>query len=588
MLLGLNSLVETIAPTATLHDTACLLINNLDLAIDNDILVILVEHGVSLEQLLESMHALALQCIVGKHLVLLVQALLVGDTGLVLKRRHLRSDVGQYKELVIIDLGGEPCSSLIGKVGTVELLVYHKVERFDGLGHTAVVVLHIHLLGTLQTRLDAILREIFDKRLVLGESLERTEKSKEALSLQLLSLLGICLFLCGADFLACLGKEFGSLLALNFIETLNEGLELLEHLVVALGDRARDDKWGTGIVNQYRVDLIDDGVVVAALHKVGRRNCHIVTQIVEAELIVGTKGNISLISLATGLRIGLVLIDTIYTKSIEHIEWAHPLGVTLGQIVIDGHHVYTVAGERIEEYWQSSHESLTLTSSHLGNLTLMEGDTTENLHIVVYHIPLHLVTSGRPLVVVNGLVAIDGDKVVGRIGSQFTVEIVGNNHSLLVLGKAAGGILDDAIGNRHNIVEGLLVLLERVLLKTVYLVENLFTLINRSFLDGGTQLGYLLFLCQGSILHILLYLLGLGTQFVVAQGLDGRVCFLYLFYKGLDEFHVAGGLVSKQRLQNFVEIHCLYYFIYYLDNHVQRYEYFRTIMHYLPYFNHTQ
>ena len=65
MLLGLNSLVETIAPAATLHDTACLLINNLDLAIDNDILVILVEHGVSLEQLLESMHALALQGIVG-------------------------------------------------------------------------------------------------------------------------------------------------------------------------------------------------------------------------------------------------------------------------------------------------------------------------------------------------------------------------------------------------------------------------------------------------------------------------------------------------------------------------------------------
>ena len=264
MLLGLNSLVETIAPTATLHDTACLLINNLDLAIDNDILVILVEHGVSLEQLLESMHALTLQCIVGKQLVLLVQALLVGDTGLALKRRHLRSDVGQYKELVIIDLGGEPCSSLIGKVGTVELLVYHKIERLDGLGHTAVVVLHIHLLGTLQTRLDAILREIFDKRLVLGESLEGTEKSEEALSLQLLSLLGISLFLCGADFLACLGKEFGSLLALNFIETLNEGLELLEHLVVALGDRARDDKWGTGIVNQHRVDLIDDGVVVAA------------------------------------------------------------------------------------------------------------------------------------------------------------------------------------------------------------------------------------------------------------------------------------------------------------------------------------
>ena len=98
----------------------------------------------------------------------------------------------------------------------------------------------------------------------------------------------------------CLGisQILGGQLALNAYQLLNQWLIFLEHLVVALGDRTRDDKRCTGIVDQHRIDLIDDGVVMCALYQVGWRNGHVVAQIVETELVVSTEGDIGLISLA--------------------------------------------------------------------------------------------------------------------------------------------------------------------------------------------------------------------------------------------------------------------------------------------------
>ena len=58
MLLSLDSLVETIAPTASFHDTSSLLIDNLHLSVHYDVLVITIEHRVCLEQLLDGMYAL--------------------------------------------------------------------------------------------------------------------------------------------------------------------------------------------------------------------------------------------------------------------------------------------------------------------------------------------------------------------------------------------------------------------------------------------------------------------------------------------------------------------------------------------------
>ena len=126
MLLGLDSLMETVAPAASFHDTSCLLIHNLHLTVDNDIFVVLVEHGVGLEQLLQGVHTLALHGIVVEQCVLLVETLLIAEL-FVFESRKLRCDVGQHEELLVVHLLGEPFRTLVGEVARVEFLVNHEV-----------------------------------------------------------------------------------------------------------------------------------------------------------------------------------------------------------------------------------------------------------------------------------------------------------------------------------------------------------------------------------------------------------------------------------------------------------------------------
>ena len=78
--LCLDSLVQTIAVAATFHNTAGLLIHNLHLAfLVNDIFIIAVEEGVSLQQLGYGVHTLCLERIVLEQLVALCHLLFVGE-----------------------------------------------------------------------------------------------------------------------------------------------------------------------------------------------------------------------------------------------------------------------------------------------------------------------------------------------------------------------------------------------------------------------------------------------------------------------------------------------------------------------------
>ena len=85
--------------------------------------------------------------------------------------------------------------------------------------------------------------------------------------------------------------------------------------------------------------------------------------------------------------------------------------------------MYAVACEGVKEYWERSHQGLTFTSGHLSNLTLVEHHATYELHIIVGHIPLNHVAACHPLVLVNGVVAVNCHKV--KLGGQMTVKISG-------------------------------------------------------------------------------------------------------------------------------------------------------------------
>ena len=65
-----HSLVQTIRPAATFHDTAGLLIDNLHLVVIDDIVHILLEQRVCFEQLVHGVYALGLDREIGQNIIL--------------------------------------------------------------------------------------------------------------------------------------------------------------------------------------------------------------------------------------------------------------------------------------------------------------------------------------------------------------------------------------------------------------------------------------------------------------------------------------------------------------------------------------
>ena len=390
--------------------------------------------------------------------------------------------------------------TLIGKVGTVLLLIDHEVQRFHALRHALVVVLHVDFLRGQHTRLDTRFREELDEGLILGQSLMAAIQSKETLCQHIL----VTRLLTFGNQILRLGQELGSQLALYVDKSLYERLVLLELLVFALRHGTRNNQGSTGIVDQHGVHLIDDGIVMRTLHEVGGVGSHVVTKVVETKLVVRTKGDVCHISLATSLAIGLMLIDAVYAESMEHIERSHPLRVTLGQIVVDCHHMHAITRQRIEEHRQGSHEGLTFTRCHFRNLTLMQNGTTKELHVVVNHVPLRLVASGHPVVVVDGFVAFDIHEIVA--GSQFTVKIGSSDLDVLVIRKALGCTLHDGEGDGAHLFESLLKHLQYLFLQFVDLCKDGRTVLNLSFFNLCLQVGNLLAQVRRSTLHLLLNL----------------------------------------------------------------------------------
>src|SRR5207237_934205 len=70
----------------------------------------------------------------------------------------------------------------------------------------------------------------------------------------------------------------------------------------AVVERTGDDQRRTRLVDQDRVDFVDDGVEVAALDHVLQAVLHVVAQVVEAVFVVGAVGDIARIGfLALGI-----------------------------------------------------------------------------------------------------------------------------------------------------------------------------------------------------------------------------------------------------------------------------------------------
>ena len=111
---------------------------------------------------------------------------------------------------------------------------------------------------------------------------------------------------------------------------------------------------------------------------------HVVAQVIEAELGVGAVGDVGLIGRALKLERHVVLQQTDGHAQIL-VDAAHPLGVALSQIVVNGNDVHTLAGDGVEVAGQRGDERLALAGLHLGNVALVKRHGTDELHVEVAH-----------------------------------------------------------------------------------------------------------------------------------------------------------------------------------------------------------
>ena len=139
---------------------------------------------------------------------------------------------------------------------------------------------------------------------------------------------------------------------------------------------------------------------VRALGGPGQVDHHVVTQVIEPELVVGSVSDIRPVGLPPsdrsevaqagviqiGVRVeqvGGVVLQHAHAEAQRVVYGPHPLGVALGQVVVHGDQMGTVALQRIEVEGQRSHQRLPLTGLHLRDLALMKDDTAQYLHVEV-------------------------------------------------------------------------------------------------------------------------------------------------------------------------------------------------------------
>ena len=131
---------------------------------------------------------------------------------------------------------------------------------------------------------------------------------------------------------------------------------------------------------RIEVDLVDDGVDVAALHHVLEPVLHVVAQIVEAELVVGAVGDVAVVG-ALALLVVEAVHDDADREAEEFVDLPHPLGVALGEIVVDGDDVDAAAGERVEIDREGGDQGLAFAGLHLGDAALVQHHAADQLDV---------------------------------------------------------------------------------------------------------------------------------------------------------------------------------------------------------------
>ena len=154
------------------------------------------------------------------------------------------------------------------------------------------------------------------------------------------------------------------------------------HLVKVggLGALTRDDKGSSRLVDKDGVHLVNDCEVMSTLYHSLLVNNHVVTEVVEAKLVVGTVCDVGSVCLTLFVTL-LTVNDKTCGKAKEAVYTAHLVRVTLCKVVVNRYDMHALAAECVKVCGQGSNECLTFTCLHLCDTTLVEKNTTDELYL---------------------------------------------------------------------------------------------------------------------------------------------------------------------------------------------------------------
>ena len=548
LLLALDGLVQSIAVAAPFEDTAGLLVHDLHLAVHHHVLHVVLVEGVSADQLVHRVDALALDREIAQQFILAF-GLLLGARAALLDVGDAAAHVGHDEEGGVVHITADQVNPFLGELDAMLLLVDGEVQLGIHLRHVLALVLQVEVLRLLQVRAHAVLAEELDQGTVLRQCAVGTQQGHAAFLQLVLARRSTV----GQPFQVLLrfGQQLGHQLALCVVEALHTGLVLVELVHLALRCGAADDERCTRIVHEHAVHLIHDGEVVLALHEGRGGMRHVVAQVVEAEFVVGAVGDIGHVGVAAIGAVGLVLVDAVHPHAVELVQGSHPFCIALGQVIVHGNHVYTATGQGVEEDGQGAHQGLALTGAHLGDLPRVQGHTTDQLHIVVEHVPGHGVASGRPGVLPDGCIPFDADGIRALDG-ELAVHVGGAHAQFAVLLEATRRFLHHGEGFGQYLQQHGLDVLQTGLLQLVDVLVAPFALVDvhlRVGVDLGAQGVHLVVVRFRALLDACFQVGGAGAELVVAQTVQLGVGGLGLLHQRHHLLEVALGFITEYFLE---------------------------------------
>ncbi len=334
-----DGLMEPVAVAPSGKYTAREFVDDHYLPVLYDIFIVLFEEGVCLEQLAYIMEFLRPFGKKPVNLIFFPDLFLGFESGVAFYCSHFSPDVRYKKEIaVLFAQRAEKVTSFIGQVYRTRFFIDREIQLVIDLVHSSCVIFQIVVFDALHELRHACLRKCFDEAAVFRLAAFCPQQSETGIETVRVYLDRFFRFV----------EIGGNQILLGLDQAFHPWFDFGELACVGVGYGSRYYQRGTGLVDKDAIDLIDYGVIVVALDKLVRRACHVISEIIEAELVVCAVGYIASVLFFPFFGAHSTQNDSGF-QSMELKNRVHPLPVTLGEIVVHGHDVNASSCQGVEE-----------------------------------------------------------------------------------------------------------------------------------------------------------------------------------------------------------------------------------------------